>query len=79
MQQHTSDDDTNTVRPEQPECFASPPVVEVGSGSDVEVMKVGINWTSMTKFPKESKSNFLLAFQTVARETPEARQQRSTF
>ena len=35
---HTSDDDTNTVRTEQPEHLESPPVVEVGSGSDVEVV-----------------------------------------
>ena len=45
MQQHSSDDDTNTVRPEWPECLESPSVAEVGSGSDVEVMKVGIDWT----------------------------------
>ena len=44
---HTSDDDTNTVRTEWPEGLESPPVVEVGSGSDVEVMKVGIDWTKI--------------------------------
>ena len=45
---HTSDDDTNTVRTEWyewSELLEFPPVVEVGSESDVEVMKVGIDWT----------------------------------
>ena len=42
---HTSDDNTNTVRTEWPEYLESPPVVEVGLGSDVEVTKVGIDWT----------------------------------
>ena len=42
---HTSDEDTNTVRTEWPEHLESPPVVEVGPGSDVEVTKVGIDWS----------------------------------
>ena len=44
---HRSDDDTNTVRTEWPECFESSPVVEVGSGSDVEVIKVCIDWAKL--------------------------------
>ena len=40
---HTSEDDSNTVRTEWPECLESVPILEVGSDSNVEVMEVGID------------------------------------
>ena len=45
---HTSEDDSNTVRTQFLEHLESLPVLEVGSDSDVEVMKVGIDWTKFS-------------------------------